>query len=359
MERFAARLVAAGRIRNKQEPLVEAADKLSYKFSPPESLEREATRHAKEFDRDEGQVRKDILTLREQIWESHIKNPNRDDRQARRRLEFATELEAIAEKYSLGVAETVADVTMDIPYLVAPLNQSVPDAKVITCDELSFRRRLDAARDALTALSGDPEQLYEFTDSRGSLFTELKSRIKDHHGADSDTSSPEVSLPLVTMPANLSGEAISSEDDMNEQLSPIGQLINTAFNSIGTAGGVIYFTTHPDSPESTANWLVNPHIATEPVGKELTYEQLWTRTFVLENLCDQLDGYAHPHASPPEYLTNVDHELICPLCHVSPPHTPKCGGETCMYATDVAAARQTCDDLVEGLTSVYEAITSR
>lgn len=342
-------------LHNDRSALVEAADKFSYRDPSEEYLRERAEQHAERFNKETSAA--ELRDLLESIWTQEVENHEDEAR-----LQFANALEEVASQHSISVAETVTDVTLDIPYLVAPADSYDGDIDPVYAREVDLEGRLHAAIDALAEIDENPEQLVK---SRvdGPLFRELKSRIQGPIAADGDVSPPDLELPLLSKPAEF--DEVKYDDDTDLAPSEVGQIVNTAFNPLGTAGGVVYVTAYTEEEQPTTNWLVNPRIAPEPVAGGLTYEQLWTQTYVLERLCDQLEQHAHHRIK----MARGDHKrlrdltraveqaedgIFPPLCRISPPYKPQCGGNTCMCISYVEATRKQKEQLVDELYDVYD-----
>lgn len=313
-QRIADCRTAAQIIHNQRSPLIEAADKYSYTKPRDDELAAD-------------------------IWQHHQRGLNLDsDGQF-----YRDKIEEIDEQYNPGIAETVVDVTFDIPYILTVDSQKddeIPDQDVPTVrvQEFQLTERFQAVKDALEEID-EPDEL--LSPQRGALrdnelFETVQARSNDPNISQDCSSPPQLGpMPLIDIPANSAEFTYDTTDPEVKSSSPMSQVIAKGFNPLGTPGGVVYRMNYPDEGIAT-NWMVNPQIKHHETHTGLNYAQLWTRMFTLEQLLYRielaLDLNFYNHRESQEFDPQ---RLECPLCKVSPRHHDNCGGSACLYESYV------------------------
>lgn len=259
------------------------------------------------------------------------------------------DLVAVEDRYGTSTAVAVADVALDVPQLVAPLDgESIagvsPDelsGDAIAPSEIDLVERFDRATAAL-----------ESVDARttGLDTAEIVERIEAElaEGTDRERRALRaVPLPLLDVPASVASE--SGADDVLLDLdgfsSFLAQILTAAFTAVGTLGGAIYRT---GGQRDAWEWLVNPLVADRPIdgvpdgfpgeGGQLTYGEYWQ----LNLLADVLVARLLDAESAAAFAADND----CPLCRHS--HDRYCGDDACQTTALRSGAAELAPAFVDG-----------
>lgn len=248
----------------------------------------------------------------------------------------------IEAQYGTSTAVAVADVALDVPHLVSPLDAaSVTGVSaeelsrdVIEPSEIDLVERFDRATEALDETG---------TRTTGLGTDEIVDRIEGELAEGTDRNSRAlraVPMPLLDVPASVASDAGAGDvlADIDGVSSLLAQVLTAAFTSVGTLGGAIYRTgERPDAWE----WLVNPLVADRRIdaypdgfpdgGRQLTYGEYWQLNLVADVLVSRL--------MDAESAAAFARENDCPLCRHS--HDRHCGDDTCQ----TTALRSSAADL--------------
>lgn len=255
----------------------------------------------------------------------------------------------IEDRYGTSTAVAVADVALDLPQLVAPLDgESIAGVSadelsgdVIASAELDLVERFNRATVALESVG---------TRTTGLDTAEIVDSIEDefaegtHHERRALQAVP---LPLLDVPASVASES-GPEDvllDLDSFSSLLAQILTAAFTAVSPLGGAIYRTgERPDAWE----WLVNPLVADKPIdgvpdrfpsgGRQLTYGEYWQ----LNLLADVLVARLMDAESAAAFAADND----CPLCRHS--HDRYCGDDACQTTALRSAAAELAPAFIDG-----------
>ena len=255
----------------------------------------------------------------------------------------------IEDRYGTSTAVAVADVALDLPQLVAPLDaESITSVSadelsegVIASAEIDLVERFGRATAALESLG---------TQTTGLDTGEIVDRIEDElaDGTERERRALQsIPLPLLDVPASVASES-GAEDvllDLDSFSSLLAQIITAAFTSVGTLGGAIYRT---GERSDAWEWLVNPLIADRPIdgvpdgfpsgGRQLTYGEYWQLNLLADVLVDRLMDAESAAAFV------ADNE--CPLCRHS--HDRYCGDDACQTNALRSAAADLAPAFIDG-----------
>lgn len=272
----------------------------------------------------------------------------------------------IGSQYGHGVAQTVTDVALDLPYLVAPLDSDRYNGYLsVDINQISIATRLQSSIQAVQLLDDHPKEAL----NNANLHSQLQSRIEDPalNGRDPTPLGEDLPLELIQKPLNAANTGRAPEDRDSNPLSEIGTIVASAVGPLGNVGGVVYplfdkgdDERHGGSPSAGSgppptDWLVNPLIADDNIANGWTYKQYWEWAFLLEQLRHQLDRLALDKLDS-NTTTDLNRDSVkCPLCKVSPP-SQFCGEDAsrCGCKSYVGATRDQLDELVTYLAASYK-----
>lgn len=333
VDRIARNRRVCSAIREERESLLEAVDKFLIHAVTADTryLEQQAEIHAQTHNASYDEVLERLQDAKEAIEEKQI-------REIAARSDIFESLKQVRQTYDLKTAESVADAALDIPYLIQPLEfdgyASVPH------EALDLRSRFEAAIDALHEVDNDAEKL-----SPDTLLKRLRQRLLDPLESDSarDPGQADLPLDLIKMPLQsleTDSKGLEGYEAVEQSTTELGQIINSAFRSISSFGGIVYVMEDGGRPiAERTNWLVNPRIADEPTRTGLTYEELWQKAFLGEQLLEQIERATRLDGSPDA--------IQCPLCTVSPEN--ECGKAGCACESYVDAVEDRLNEIVTAL----------